>query len=220
MANTNFTVKNGLTVANAVSVNSTAFYVNTFALITISNTSMYSYAGNATFTSTVTFANTVSFSGAPSFTTNTAFTANVAFSGTNTHFSSGIRTLGNTGIGVANPQYTLDVAGTYSTAKANVATIGLTDGATINWDASLGQIASVTLGGNRTIANPTNLKVGTYILFVSQDGAGSRTVTWGNTFLWPAGVAPTLSTVANRVDIFSFICNGTSLFGSFLPDVR
>jgi len=220
MANTNFTVKNGLTVSNAVSVNSTAFYVNTFALINFSNTSMYSYAGNSSFVGTVSFSNTVTFAGAPSFTTNTAFTANVSFAGTNTYFTNGLRTAGNTGIGVANAQYTLDVAGTYSTAKANVATTALVDGATITWDASQGQIASVTLGGNRTMANPTNLKIGSYILFVTQDGAGSRTLTWGNSFLWSSGVAPPLTTAASRVDIFSFICNGTSLYGSFIPDVR
>jgi hypothetical protein len=49
----------------------------------------------------------------------------------------------------------------------------LTDGSTINWNTDSGSVATVTLGGNRTMAAPTNLKRGTYILEVIQDGTGS-----------------------------------------------
>lgn len=60
----------------------------------------------------------------------------------------------------------------------------LTDGATISWDASLGRTATVTLGGNRTLANPTNLVTGGYYcLIVTQDGTGGRTLTVGSTFV-------------------------------------
>jgi hypothetical protein len=106
------------------------------------------------------------------------------------------------------------------TINANISNQSLTDGATINWDVSLGAVATVTLGGNRTIAAPTNLKVGTYILHVIQDGVGGRTLTWNSVFKWPAGVAPTLTATANRRDLFSFVCDGTNLYGSYLPDVR
>ena len=116
---------------------------------------------------------------------------------------------------INNPTFT----GT-ATINANVANQLLTDGATINWDVSLGSVATVTLGGNRTIAAPTNLKVGSYILHVIQDGAGSRTLTWNSIFKWPAGVAPVLTTTGNRRDLFSFVCDGTNLYGSYLPDVR
>ena len=96
----------------------------------------------------------------------------------------------------------------------------MTDGATINWDVSLGSVATVTLGGNRVVAAPTNLKIGTYILHVIQDGTGGRTVTWNSVFKWPAGIAPVLTTTGNRRDLFSFVCDGTNLYGSYLPDVR
>lgn len=219
MADVNFTVKKGLTVANAVTINSTAIYANTFAIITISNTSNYVYAGNSTFSGVIAFSGNTSFAGAPSFTTNTSF-ANVSVTGANVSFSNGFTTTGNVGIGTTSRAYTLDVVGTYSTAKANVASQTLTDAATINWDTSLGQIATVTLGGDRTMAAPTNLKVGTYILHVVQDGAGNRTITWNSVFKWPAAQAPVLSTTASRRDLFSFVCDGTNLYGSFLPDVR
>ena len=92
--------------------------------------------------------------------------------------------------------------------QANVSSQTLSDGSgSISWDVSLGQVATVTLSGaNRAIINPTNLKVGTYILHVYQDGNGSRTITsWGTKFKFPAGVKPTLSTAAGAHDIVSFV---------------
>jgi hypothetical protein len=107
-----------------------------------------------------------------------------------------------------------------SFAKANVLQQTLTDAATIAWDTSLGQIATVTLGASRTMGAPTNLRVGTYILHVIQGGAGSYTITWNGVFKWTAAVAPTLSTTVGRRDVFSFISDGTNLYGAMIPDVR
>ena len=110
--------------------------------------------------------------------------------------------------------------GTVSTAQANMQSQTLTDGTNIVWDTSNGQIATVTLDGNRALSNPTNLKVGTYILYVYQDSTGSRTLSWGTKFKWTAGVAPALTTNANALDVFTFASDGTNLYGSFLPNVR
>ena len=110
--------------------------------------------------------------------------------------------------------------GTVSTASANILSQTLTDAPTISWNTSLGQVATVTLGANRVMGAPTNLKVGSYILHVIQDATGTRTLTWNSVFKWPAGVAPVLSSTANSRDIFSFVCDGTNLYGSFLPDVK
>jgi hypothetical protein len=106
--------------------------------------------------------------------------------------------------------------------KSNSLSQTLTDGATINWDVSLGRVATVTLGAaGRTMAAPTNLKVGTYILRVYQDGTGSRTITtWNSVFKWTAAVAPVLSTGAGKLDIITFFSDGTNLYGSYLPDMR
>lgn len=91
----------------------------------------------------------------------------------------------------------------------------LTDGATINWDMSLGLNAVVTLAGNRTLAAPTNMPVGsTCYIIVKQDATGNRTLTWNAAFKWPSGVAPVLSTAANAVDIFCVYVESTTLLRS------
>ena len=131
--------------------------------------------------------------------------------------------VGSSANSFANITYAPKISPTFTgtiTIDANVASQILTDGATINWDVSLGSVATVTLGGNRAIAAPTNLKIGSYILHIIQDGSGNRTVTWNSVFKWPAGVAPVLTTTGNRRDLFSFVCDGTNLYGSYLPDVR
>ena len=59
----------------------------------------------------------------------------------------------------------------------------LSDGASIAWDLESNQVCSVTLAGNRALANPTNLVDGaTYILIVKQDATGSRTLSYGTAY--------------------------------------
>lgn len=94
----------------------------------------------------------------------------------------------------------------------------LTDTATITWDTSVGRQAVVTLGGNRTFGAPTNATPGTYILTVKQDATGSRTITWNGVFKWTGGTAPTLSTSPNKIDIITFLYDGTNWYGAFQLD--
>ena len=90
------------------------------------------------------------------------------------------------------------------TGAQAVAPVALTDAASIATDASLGNTFYVTLGGNRTLANPTNLKHGgIYNWRVRQDGTGSRTLDYGSKFKWPGGTAPTLTTTASAIDFIS-----------------
>ena len=109
--------------------------------------------------------------------------------------------------------------GTIDDSQAAIRSQTLTDAATITWNTTLGTVATVTLGGNRTISNPTNLRVGTYMLIVKQDATGSRTLTWGTSYKFPAGVKPTLTTTANAIDIISFFCDGTNMFGTYAPNM-
>lgn len=64
----------------------------------------------------------------------------------------------------------------------------LTDVANIAWDMSLGDDASVTLGGPRTLTAPGNEVVGQRgYLDVIQDATGSRTLTWNAAYKFPNG---------------------------------
>lgn len=78
----------------------------------------------------------------------------------------------------------------------------LTDAASISWDASTAPLAKVTLGGNRTLANPTNVVADQFMqLRVIQDGTGSRTLAYGTNFDWGSAGVPTLTTTAGKYDI-------------------
>ena len=105
-----------------------------------------------------------------------------------------------------------DVANEY-TKTQNFNATGLTDGATIAWDASINQVCSVTLAGNRTMAAPTNqVDGGFYHITVIQDGSGSRTITWNAVFKFPSDTAPTLTTTASEQDELTFRSNGTNMY--------
>lgn len=88
------------------------------------------------------------------------------------------------------------------TGAQTVEFAALTDDTTINWDASVSNHFGVTLGGNRTLANPTNARDGgIYNFWIKQDGSGSKTLAYGNKFKWPSGTAPTLTTTAGALDL-------------------
>jgi len=84
------------------------------------------------------------------------------------------------------------------------AAVTLTDGATIAIDASLGGNFKVTLSGNRTLANPTNLADGqVFNVRIKQDATGGRTLAFGSKYKFPGGTVPTLTAAANAVDFIS-----------------
>ena len=105
----------------------------------------------------------------------------------------------------------LDIADDLITsAKLNYAESTLTDQATVAWDASTQDVCKLTLGGNRTLAAPTNNTTGQFIsILVIQDGTGSRTLTWNAVFEFAEDTAPTLTTTASKGDVFVFRYNGS-----------
>ena len=88
-----------------------------------------------------------------------------------------------------------------------MAVVGLTDGASIALTLSSGFDFSVTLAGNRTLANPTAVKVGQRgRIMITQDGTGSRTLAYGTDYDFAGGTAPVLTTTANAVDYLDYDC--------------
>jgi len=86
-------------------------------------------------------------------------------------------------------------------------TVSLTDAATITVNAASGNIFRVTLGGNRTLGNPTNATDGQMLHFeIKQDGTGGKTLAFDTKYRFSADVTtPTLSTGANKLDRILFI---------------
>jgi hypothetical protein len=81
----------------------------------------------------------------------------------------------------------------------------LTDGATITPNFATANNFSVTLGGNRTLANPSNLTAGqSGAIAITQDGTGSRTLAFGSYWKFAGGTAPTLTTTASKVDVLVY----------------
>ena len=104
----------------------------------------------------------------------------------------------------------LNIDGTLVTDKGYIAETTLTDGATINWNMSTQSVCKVTLGGNRTLAAPSNGSTGQFAsILVIQDGTGGRTITWNAVYEFASDTAPTLTATASLGDLFVFRYNGS-----------
>lgn len=104
----------------------------------------------------------------------------------------------------------LATAQTFTAAQRGTIS-ALTDGATITPDFAVANNFSVTLGGNRTLANPTNLTAGqSGCIFITQDGTGSRTLAFGSYWDFTGGTAPTLTTAASSVDVLVYAVRGVN----------
>jgi hypothetical protein len=85
------------------------------------------------------------------------------------------------------------------------ASVPLTPGATVSIDLNTGLNFTLAMGGNYTIANPTNGKDGqSGKIEVTQDATGSRTLAYGANWLFPGGSDPILSTAANARDVLFY----------------
>jgi len=114
----------------------------------------------------------------------------------------------------------LDAVQTFTKAQRGDV-VALVDGATITPDFSTSNNFSVTLGGNRTLASPTNLSEGqSGIIAVTHDGTGSRLLSFGAYWKFASGTAPTLSTGAGKVDYLTYyVETATRVFASIVKDV-
>ena len=91
-----------------------------------------------------------------------------------------------------------------------------TDGATVTFDLDEANTHTVVLGGNRTLALSNSDAGQKFIIRLTQDATGSRTVTWFNTIKWAGGVTPTLTATPNKTDVFGFICTSTNNYDGFV----
>jgi hypothetical protein len=108
------------------------------------------------------------------------------------------------------------------TAAQRGSVSALTDAATITPDFAVANNFSLTLGGNRTLANPSNLTAGQAgSIVITQDGTGSRTLAFGSYWKFASGTAPTLTTTASAVDVLAYyVESSTRITARLIGDVK
>jgi hypothetical protein len=83
--------------------------------------------------------------------------------------------------------------------------VALTDAASIALNLSTGINFSVTLAGNRTLVNPTNVKVGqSGVIIVTQDATGGRTLSFGSNWKFSRGIVPAINPAAGSVTVIYY----------------
>jgi hypothetical protein len=103
-----------------------------------------------------------------------------------------------------------DVVQSFTAAQRGEVTT-LTDAATVAVDFADSNNFTVTLGGNRTLGNPTNQVAGqSGVIVITQDATGSRTLAYNSVWKFPGGTAPTLTTTANAVDVLCYYVESAS----------
>ena len=147
------------------------------------------YAGT-----TNTFTGTNAFTGLASFTSATTF--NTSISVTDLRVTAGrIENVSVSSAAIVNASVTRGIMPPST----------LTDATSIAVDLNDGNNFIVTLGGNRTLENPSNPTIGqTGQIYVIQDGSGSRTLAYASNWKFSGGTAPTLTTDANAIDLLVY----------------
>lgn len=115
---------------------------------------------------------------------------------------SGILKLRDASNGLESTIATLDKPQTYTKAQRPTP-VALTDGATISVDANLSNMYTITIAGNRMLANPTGLQPGSNFEIEITRSTGSETLVYDTAYKFSGGGQPPLSTTAGVVDILS-----------------
>ena len=103
---------------------------------------------------------------------------------------------------LTNPTITNYTETAYTANSSTAITLALTNGT----------VQIITLTGSPTITMPTVGAGKSFILYL-KTGTGSFTVTW-STVKWPGGTAPTVTSTASKMDIYSFFSDGTNWYGT------
>jgi len=90
--------------------------------------------------------------------------------------------------------------------------------ATVTMDLSAALNHFITMpAGNITLAVSNTIVGDRFIVEITQDGGGSRTVTWFGTIRWTSNnTVPTLSTVGSRRDTFGFVVTGAGTYDGYI----
>ena len=115
----------------------------------------------------------------------------------------------------------LETAQTFTAAqRGSISAISVASGdttKTLDFDTANNFALTLANTASCTLANPSNLTAGqSGSIFVIQDATGSRLLTYGSSWDFAGGTAPTLSTAADAVDRIDYIVrSGTSIHAVF-----
>lgn len=100
--------------------------------------------------------------------------------------------------------------------------IELVPGSSVTANAQISKIFRLSLASSVTTFNVNNLKAGEELKITVTQGGGAYTISgWtSNTqsIKWPAGAAPTITSVASKIDVITFRNDGNFIYGSFLQN--
>ena len=115
----------------------------------------------------------------------------------------------------------LETAQTFTAAqRGSISAISVASGdttKTLDFDTANNFALTLANTASCTLANPSNLTAGqSGSIFVIQDATGSRLLTYGSSWDFAGGSAPTLSVAADAVDRIDYIVrSGTSIHAVF-----
>jgi len=115
------------------------------------------------------------------------------------------------GIGTTAVNSILNIGG-----RVQAAPVVLTASPTIAWNLALGNVFTLTLNQSCTLGNPTNMVAGTtYIVNITQDAFGARSLSFGTAYNFGSNGTPILSPTSAAVDILMFYCDGARMLGIY-----
>ena len=228
------TTVNNLTVANvtisSVSTAITAAQGGTGQTsLTANNVIIGNGTGSVTFVAPGTAGNVLSSNGTAWVSTAAASSGfpitlgNTSIAASSTTTAVGNLTINNANVasGLVNASNVTSTTTMSASGNAFMTIATLTDGATITPNFGANNNFTVTLGGNRTLGNPTNLNAGqSGVIFITQDATGSRTLAYSSFWDFPSQTAPTLTTTANAIDVLVYtVRNSTSIAAQLLTNI-
>ena len=141
---------------------------------------------------------------------NTKIAANVVDASNIKAAAIGISELNVGGVAAGNGVFTHN-AHTYAKAQRSRVETVTVGAANVTIDLANTNVFNLTLGTNSNLNRPSNITVGQAgTIFVSQDGTGSRTLSYSSVWDFVGGTAPTLTTTASAVDRIDYVVFSTS----------
>ena len=107
----------------------------------------------------------------------------------------------------------LKLYGGYTEAVVATGTVG--SSATLSLANGTFQTATLTSATACTFTMPTNVAGKSFILLLRQPASGTATTATFTGVKWPAAGAPTITATVGRMDILTFVADGTNWYGSY-----